>query len=142
MMECHAINAFAPWILIQELKCLLLASPNPDRYIVNVSAMEGQFYRLKSTYHPHTNMAKASLNMLTRTAAAGFKDDGIFMTAVDTGWVTNESPLKRGEEETRAQPPLDELDGAMRVLDPVFSGVRGEDKVWGVFLKNYQPTKW
>ena len=84
MVECHVINAFAPWVLISELKPLMQATPG-RKYVVNVSAMEGQFYRTKTIYHPHTNMAKASLNMLTRTSAAGFAEIDIFMTAVDTG---------------------------------------------------------
>lgn len=51
----------------------MLQSPAEDRYIVNVSAMEGQFYRKnKSSKHPHTNMAKAALNMMTRTCANEF----------------------------------------------------------------------
>ncbi|KAJ3013033.1 UNVERIFIED_CONTAM: hypothetical protein HDU68_000897 [Siphonaria sp. JEL0065] len=156
MIECHTINSFAPWILISELKELMLRTGPPtgaahesearevwDKYIVNVSAMEGKFHRFKSTHHPHTNMAKASLNMLTRTSAVGFAKDAIFMTAVDTGWVTNENPLREDQTElTRSQPPLDEMDGAMRVLDPIYCGVRGEEKVWGVFLKDYAPTQW
>ncbi|KAJ3247531.1 hypothetical protein HDU78_003944 [Chytriomyces hyalinus] len=161
MIECHAINTFAPWILITELKPLMdaTAAPSPmeataqqpnqdnsntwDRYIVNVSAMEGQFYRQKSTLHPHTNMAKAALNMMTRTSAKGFSETGIFMTCVDTGWVTNENPRSNESDEfQRMQPPLDELDGAMRVLDPVFLGVKNEKRYWGVFLKNYSLTHW
>ncbi|KAI8843811.1 oxidoreductase [Chytriomyces cf. hyalinus JEL632] len=160
MIECHAINTFAPWILITELKPLMDATAAPsateataqpnqensntwDRYIVNVSAMEGQFYRQKSTLHPHTNMAKAALNMMTRTSAKGFSDSGIFMTCVDTGWVTNENPRSRESDEfQRMQPPLDEVDGAMRVLDPVFLGVKNEKRYWGVFLKNYSLTHW
>ncbi|KAI9334767.1 oxidoreductase [Obelidium mucronatum] len=156
MIECHTINSFAPWILISEFKELMESTTEPyngtngsttlsqwNKYIVNVSAMEGQFNRQKSTHHPHTNMAKASLNMLTRTCAAGFAQVGIYMTAVDTGWVTNELPLKEGETElTRDQPPLDEVDGAMRVLDPVFSGVSGEKQLWGIFLKDYSRTQW
>ena len=84
MIECHVINAFAPWIIISEL-CSLMKNEEIS-FIVNVSAMEGQFYRPKSHLHPHTNMAKAALNMLTRTSAAGFANEKIYMTAVDTGW--------------------------------------------------------
>ncbi|KAJ3093394.1 hypothetical protein HK100_006635, partial [Physocladia obscura] len=152
MMECHTINTFAPWILISELKSLMEASgpldgtvlPEGiffDKYIVNVSAMEGQFYRNKTIFHPHTNMAKASLNMMTRTASAGFAAIGIFMTAVDTGWITDEQPQHLWEKRSLQPPPLDEWDAAMRVIDPVLCGIRGEERVWGVFLKNYRPTR-
>ncbi|KAJ3191334.1 hypothetical protein HK101_007862 [Irineochytrium annulatum] len=80
-------------------------------------------------------MAKASLNMMTRTAAAGFAKDNIFMTAVDTGWITDENPVDQWEKRAQQPPPLDEYDAAMRVLDPVLCGVRGEDRLWGVFLE-------
>ena len=104
--------------------------------------MEGQFYRNKTIFHPHTNMAKASLNMMTRTAAAGLAAVNIYMTAVDTGWITDENPADQWEKRAHAPPPLDEWDAAMRVIDPVLMGVRGEEKLWGVFLKNYRPTRW
>ncbi|KAI9102525.1 hypothetical protein DFS34DRAFT_609553 [Phlyctochytrium arcticum] len=149
MMECHVINTFAPWILISELKPLMERSApldgaeGPcDKFVVNVSAMEGQFYRNKTIYHPHTNMAKAALNMMTRTASAGMAALNIFMTAVDTGWITDENPVDQWHKREHAPPPLDEWDAAMRVLDPVLCGVRGEEKLWGVFLKNYYPTRW
>ena len=72
-----AVNAIAPFVLNAKLKPLMLAVPTPDKHIVHVSAMEGQFYRtFKTTRHPHTNMAKAALNMMTRTSAADFAKDG------------------------------------------------------------------
>ncbi|KAJ3333257.1 hypothetical protein HDU76_010077 [Blyttiomyces sp. JEL0837] len=154
MIECHVINSFAPWVLISELKPLMESTHRPgatpaqaaeetwDKFVVNVSAMEGQFYRNKTIFHPHTNMAKASLNMMTRTAAAGFAEVGIFMTAVDTGWITDENPVQKWGLRENQPPPLDEIDAAMRVLDPVLLGVRGDEKQWGVFLKNYRPTRW
>ncbi len=94
--------------------------------------MEGQFYRPKSHLHPHTNMAKAALNMMTRTAAAGLAEHySIFMTAVDTGWITDENPLDQWEARSNNPPPLDEWDAAMRIIDPVLKGVNGEEKLWG-----------
>lgn len=92
------------------------------QFIVNVSAMEGQFYRNKTIFHPHTNMAKAALNMMTRTASAGLAAVNIFMTAVDTGWITDENPVEHHAKREEAPPPLDEWDAAMRVLDPVLAG--------------------
>jgi len=152
MIECHAINTFAPWVIISELTPLLRSTTSPPsstapspsqfpRFIVNVSAMEGQFYRRKTSQHPHTNMAKAALNMLTRTSASGLMEEGIYMSAVDTGWITDEKPV--GEWDKReAPPPLDEIDAAMRILDPVILGVSGVEMVWGVFMKNYMATRW
>jgi NAD(P)-dependent dehydrogenase (short-subunit alcohol dehydrogenase family) len=108
--------------------------------------MEGQFYRrFKTDKHPHTNMAKAALNMLTRTAAADYVRDGIHMNSVDTGWVTDEDPVhvaRRKTAESGFTPPLDVVDGAARILDPIFVGVKTGKHVWGQFLKDYRPTPW
>ena len=108
------------------LKPLLMKTPERDKHIVNVSAVEGQFYRnFKTTRHPHTNMAKAALNMMTRTAAADYHHDGIHMNSVDTGWVTDEDPIEiaaRKTAEQRFHPPLDIVDGAARIVDPIIDG--------------------
>jgi NAD(P)-dependent dehydrogenase (short-subunit alcohol dehydrogenase family) len=117
-----------------------------DRHIVNVSAMEGVFSRgTKTDRHPHTNMAKAALNMMTLTSARDYVKDGIHMNAVDTGWVTDEDPFvhaARKQEELDFQPPLDIVDGAARICDPFFSGLLTGDHVWGKFLKDYKPSSW
>lgn len=146
LLEVHLINAVAPFLLNARLKPLMLATPERDKHVVNVSAVEGQFYRKsKTTRHPHTNMAKAALNMMTRTSAADYHQDGIHMNAVDTGWVTDEDPAAIAERKTREHrfhPPLDIVDGAARIVDPIIDGAKTGEHVWGQFLKDYKPTDW
>ena len=144
LLEVQLCNMTAPFILVSRLRSALAASTARRKYIVNVSAMEGQFGRgYKGPGHPHTNMAKAALNMLTRTSARELLSDGILMTSVDTGWITDERPhptkMRLAEEGFHA--PLDLVDGAARVYDPIVRGEGGED-LYDCFLKDYKPSAW
>ena len=146
MLEVQLVNSVAPFILCSKLKGLMMRVPSRDKHIVNVSAMEGQFSRYtKTDKHPHTNMAKAALNMMTFTSAPDYAEHGIFMNAVDTGWVTDEDPLHHAERKQRDadfQPPLDIVDGAARICDPFFSGLSTGEHVFGKFLKDYKTVPW
>ncbi|SOE65904.1 short chain dehydrogenase [Salinibacterium xinjiangense] len=145
MLEVQLANTTAPFILISRLRPSMASSEAHRKYVVNVSAMEGVFGRgYKGPGHPHTNMAKAAVNMLTRTSAREmFESDRILMTSVDTGWITDERPhptkVRLAEEGFHA--PLDLVDGAARVYDPIVRGEAGED-LFGIFLKDYAPGSW
>ncbi|MFG2957683.1 SDR family oxidoreductase [Streptomyces sp. NPDC048291] len=144
VLETQLVNALAPALLCDRLLPLLLASPRPRRYVVNVTAVEGRFaVRNKTAGHPHTNMAKAALNMLTRTSAAELAERGVHMCAVDTGWITDENPAPKKARMAGAgfRTPLDIVDGAARVYDPIVRGEAG-DPVSGVFLKDYREAEW
>ncbi|UQT55025.1 SDR family NAD(P)-dependent oxidoreductase [Streptomyces durmitorensis] len=144
VLETQLVNSLAPALLCDRLLPLLLASPRPRTYIVNVTAVEGRFaVRNKTAGHPHTNMAKAALNMLTRTSAAELAEQGVHMCAVDTGWITDENPAPKKDRIAGAgfRTPLDVVDGAARIYDPIVRGEAGAP-VSGVFLKDYREAEW
>ncbi len=145
LVSVHAVTALAPFVLVNALRPRMAATPAADRFVVLVSAVEGQFYRRNKTpRHPHTNMAKAALNMLARTSAGDLAAERIWCCAVDTGWITDEnpSPLATRMAARGFAPPLDEEDGAARVLDPVLRVMHGDAPVHGVFLKDYEAAPW
>ncbi|CAI5737026.1 unnamed protein product [Hyaloperonospora brassicae] len=144
--EVFAINTLAPFIMNNRLVPMLEKSGKHEKkFIVNVSAMEGKFYRYKTPNHPHTNMAKAALNMMTRTCAEDLSKRSIYMNSVDTGWINDENPLAKAHAYAEAhdfQTPIDEIDAAARVLDPIFVGYNSDETVFGKFLKDFHETEW
>jgi len=146
MVEVQLVNAIAPFVLCNRLAPMMKRDYTGKKHMINVTAMEGKFHRFKkASRHPHTNMAKAALNMLTHTSASELAKDGIFMNAVDTGWVTDEDPIelaKKKEDLHDFQPPLDIVDGAARVCDPFIDGINSGKHWSGKFLKDYFPIDW
>jgi NAD(P)-dependent dehydrogenase (short-subunit alcohol dehydrogenase family) len=146
MLEVQLVNAVAPFVLCNRLASLMRREYTGQKHIVNVTAMEGKFFRFKKDdRHPHTNMAKAALNMMTHTSAEDLARDGIYMNAVDTGWVTDEDPVDLSQYKQKVhdfQPPLDIVDGAARVCDPFFDGIVTKKHWCGKFLKDYFPIDW
>ena len=148
--EVQIINSWTPYYLCVKLKPLMLKSPFTDKYIVNVTAVEGIFNHFKKTTHVHTNMAKAALNMFTRTCGKYLEKENIYMTCVDTGWVSHMGEMNKmldpktqeHSEHEMAIVPLDELDGAMRVLHPIIEGIKNKKYYSGVLLKDYVVSNW
>lgn len=135
LLQVTAVNYVAPFYLMKEFYPAFAK----QAYVVNVTAMEGKFHCYKTGYHVHTNAAKAALNMITRTVGEIWAKQGIYVACVDTGWVTNEYPINVERDlESKYHPPLDEIDGAARVLDPVFCNLKPR----GVFFKDYCVTNW
>ena len=146
MMEVQLVNAIAPFALCNRLIEVMKKDFTGNKHIVNISAMEGKFHTFKKAdRHPHTNMAKAALNMLTHTSASDLAKYGIYMNAVDTGWVTDEDPAELSKHKQLKydfQPPLDIVDGAARVCDPFIDGINTGKHWSGQFLKDYFPISW
>ncbi|KAF2076439.1 hypothetical protein CYY_002242 [Polysphondylium violaceum] len=150
LLETHAISSFSPFIILSNLFHLLknAADLRGSAYVINVNAMEGKFSRFyKSANHPHTNMAKASQNMLTRTSSVDLAQSNIYMNSVDTGWITDERPFELSKKMKDPcglswEPPLDEIDAAARVLDPIWEGINTQKPQYGFFYKNYRPINW
>ena len=148
--EVQIINTWTPYYLCVKLKPLMMQSPFQDKYIVNVTSVEGIFNHFKRSSHVHTNMAKAALNMFTRTCGSYLKDIGIYMTCVDTGWVSPMNEMnslldkdkKNSYENEFVNVPLDELDGAMRVLHPIIEGIKNKNYLFGILLKDYVKSPW
>ncbi len=144
MVEVQLVNAVAPAVLAGQLKAMLMRSPHPARFVVNVTAAEGRFSQYKNGFHPHTNMAKAALNMLTRTIADDYAANRIYVTSVDPGWVSDQAPRRDDGEriEGDARLPIDMIDAAARICDPIFSAVNGTSPVYGTLIKDYQIVEW
>ncbi len=144
MLEVHVINAIAPFAINSRLKGLMKKFPEASKYIINVSSKEGQFNSDKPWRHPHTNMAKASLNMMTRTCASEYAKHKIFMNAVDPGWISFQHPYPQvlAMQQRGVQPPFDAVDAAARICDPIYLGVNEGRYFYGKLFKDYAESQW
>ena len=145
LLEVNLINHISPYILIRELKSLMKESIFKERFIINVTSTEGQFsYSNKTIFHPHTNMTKAALNMLTKTSAEEFAKDHIYMNSVDVGWVSTGAiePLRQKQFSKGYIPPLDSVDGAARIFHPIEEVINNNNIFYGVLLKDYKKVDW
>ena len=140
LLEVQYVNSIAPFLLTQWLLSALRRSSFERRFIVNVAAQEGWFGRPRpADRHPHTNMAKAALNMLTRTIGPQLAREGIVVSSVDPGWISDQRPTSGDPAEL----PLDAVDGAARILAPVWNGVTQPDPPrCGVLWKDYRVVPW
>lgn len=144
LIEVHCVNVMGPFILNSHLKELMIKTLHNDKFIINVSAMEGKFYRAKTPFHPHTNMAKAGLNMMTKTCADDYAQSKIYMNSVDTGWIHDENPFHKVNDNMKRgfQTPIDEEDAAARILDPIYLSVLSNETPFGKFFKDFKETSW
>lgn len=145
LLEVNLINHISPYILIRELKSLMKKSTFEEKFIINVTSTEGQFsYSNKTIFHPHTNMTKAALNMLTKTSAEEFAKDHIYMNSVDVGWISTGAiePLRQKQFSNGYIPPLDSVDGASRIFHPIEEALNNNNRFYGLLLKDYKETKW
>jgi NAD(P)-dependent dehydrogenase (short-subunit alcohol dehydrogenase family) len=145
LLEVNVINNIAPFMLNSRLKPLMEKSSFPTRFIINVTSSEGQFsYSRKTIFHPHTNMTKAALNMMTRTSAEDFARSAILMNSVDVGWVSTGNPIEKKERlaEQGHVMPLDIHDAASRIFDPIAMALNSEVNLWGKLFKNYKVVDW
>ncbi len=145
LMEVNLINQISPYFLIKELLPLLKASGFDKKHIINVTSSEGQFsYNKKTIFHPHTNMTKAALNMMTKTSAPDFEKHSIYMNAVDVGWISTgaKESLREKQFEKGYIPPLDPVDGASRIIHPIYEAEINNFIFLGKLLKNYRIEEW
>lgn len=141
LMEVHLVNAIAPALLVGQLKGLLKKSPHQQRFVINVSAAEGRFTQFKMGTHPHTNMAKAAMNMMTRTIADDYAKDRIYVNSIDPGWVSDQIPRTSHESRQLASQllPIDMEDASARLCDLLFAPANPPH---GQLIKDYQIVSW
>jgi len=141
LLETQIINVTAPYLLSTAFKPLLEKSPHSNRFLINVSSLEGKFsVKSKSSSHPHTNMAKAALNMMTKTLASEYRRNHIYIYSIDPGWVSDQFPKREGRTELVL--PLEFEDAAARITHPVFTWKETEKPPTGIFIKDYIQTEW
>ena len=145
LIATTVVNYMAPFALLRGLKKLMVGTVDDPCFVINVSSMEGKFTTrkgMKTDRHVHNNAMKAALNMITRSISYKWQQDHILVNSVETGWITDEFPKeKKDTYEVPFLPPLDEVDGASRILDPIID-CTATNRTVGLFLKDYYRTGW
>lgn len=128
MLEVQLINVTAPFLLVGQLKSHMAKSPHRNRFIINVSSVEGRFNKkMKLSRHVHTNMAKASVNMMTHSLSSEYAAAGIYIYSVDPGWVSNQFPAEYEVSKSHV-PYLSYEDGAARICHPIWLHLNDEKR--------------
>ena len=140
LLEVQLINVIAPFLLTNGLRYYLAYDNTSRKFVINVSSVEGRFHtKQKLARHVHTNMAKASLNMMTHSIASDFVRDKIYVYSCDPGWVSNQFPPAY-QISKDFKPYLTFEDGAMRILYPILKNMFTTEKIkdYGMFYKDYK----
>lgn len=131
IMEATVINQMVPTLIINSLKNELVG----DKFIINVTCLEGTFNCNKTGAHPHTNMCKAAMNMLIRTL---FEEGDLNVYSIDPGFVSGVNPQMNHY-------PLSTDDASAQILYPIiqfYKGKRLPKSIEWCHIRGYQPTAW
>lgn len=111
IMENFRVNVIGPFLTSKTLRPLLAKGKKPR--IINISSQMGSI-ELSSGHATPYRISKAAVNMLSKTQALNYIDDGIVTIAMHPGWVRTdmggpEAPLS----------PEESISGMLNVIDKI-----------------------